>query len=333
MSFKKEFVISDFSNLIVSIFVIGYHQQGESIVILFRDNANKEVIFSMVVDCFAISSLNMTRKILKKYNVKKLNAVCWTHPHWDHSNGIDKLISNYYSSDIVIFFPKFDYGSLCDDLLKKECKKSPGIFKNIWDLVKNEKNRTEIWRTISASGDQTNVYPMRIKSVNGDINAKDVILYFLTPISDCIDEYLINKEPVKGPNELSVSFVMSIDGYYFFFGADTEGIHAEKIEDSIVDKMRWIKVPHHCSLGAKSIADRLGQKLNFAASTIYATSGLPKVDIQNIYSKKAPLHMTQLPNLTEKKYGIIQYDYFFNQSEISVDVFTYGNAGRYYPNI
>ena len=43
--------------------------------------------------------------------------------------------------------------------------------------------------------------------------------------------------------------------------------------------------------------------------------------------------MTQLPNLTEKKYGIIQYDYFFNQSEISVDVFTYGNAGRYYPNI
>ena len=69
----------------------------------------------------------------------------------------------------------------------------------------------------------------------------------------------------------------------FAFGGDTENEHAAGINKEIVRGMRWIKIPHHCSLGAKIIAERIGPQLDFAASTVYKASDLPQKDVQNIY--------------------------------------------------
>lgn len=99
--------------------------------------------------------------------------------------------------------------------------------------------------------------------------------------------------------------------------------------------MRWIKVPHHCSLGAKSIVDSLGPKFDYAASTVYTSSSLPREEIQDVYAQAGTLHMTQLKENDKYKlsseYGIIQYDYHFANSETVVDIITYGNAGQYFP--
>lgn len=52
--YKKTLNVSSIENLIVSIFVIGYKNIGESIIVLFRDvyDGNDIVIMSMVIDSY-----------------------------------------------------------------------------------------------------------------------------------------------------------------------------------------------------------------------------------------------------------------------------------------
>lgn len=333
-SYKKRYRISSFENLIVSIFVIGYKNIGESVIVLFRDqHDNVDVtVMSMVIDCYEKDGLNLIRKVLKKYHVDKLDFVCWTHPHCDHSLGIDSLIKDNFHDDIVIITPKFYFGNIVPDLLKLESAKTPQIFQNIWKLVEKHSNIQEIWRSISANGDCTNSYPMQLYS-NDELYQKDVCLYFLTPLGYRTDQFAIEGHQFGKPNELSVSFIMSIDGYDFFFGGDTENEHAAGINKDFVRNMRWIKVPHHCSFGAKPIADNIGPRFDYAASTVYTSSYLPKQEIQEMYASAGTLHMTQLEEIEEYKlkhgYGIIQYDYHFGETETKVDISTYGNAAQY----
>ena len=334
--YKKIFHVSSFDNLIVSLFVVGYKNIGESIIVLFRDKNNDEekVIMSMVIDSYETKQLKLVQTVLKKYNVQKLDFVCWTHPHCDHSPGIDELIEKMFHDDITIFSPKFYYPNLTSDLLEGESERVIDIFSNIWKLVGEHKNIKEIWWTISASGDySTNIYPICIYA-DDDVESKELIFRFLTPIACRTDKFAINGEQFSKPNELSVSFVMSLDDYDFYFGGDTENEHVKAIDDEVVKNMRWIKVPHHCSTGAVYIANNLGPRFDYAASTVYKSSGLPKKDVQNIYAKVGALHMTQLEEHEDYhldyEYGIIQYDYYFKKNEAFVDIMTYGNAGQYY---
>ncbi len=319
----------------MSIFVIGYKNIGESVVVLFRDvnNGTERIIMSMVIDSYEKEGLNLIRKVLSKHHVDKLDFVCWTHPHCDHSPGIDSLINDMFHENMVIFSPKFYYGNLMPNLLKSESSKTPQIFNNIWNLVKNHPNKQEIWRTISANGDITNPYPLQLLTEDG-VSYKDVCLYFLTPIGARTDEFATKGKQFGKPNELSVSFIMSVDGYDFFFGGDTENEHAAGINKEIVQGMRWIKVPHHCSFGAKCIADCIGPQFDYAASTVFKSSNLPKEEVQNMYAEKGSLHMTQLEENENyhlsHEYGIIQYDYHFSNDETIVSITTYGNAGQYF---
>ena len=335
--YKKTFRVSSFKNLIISIFVIGYRNIGESIVVLFRDiyDDTEKIVMSMVIDSYEKDDFNIIRKVLSKHQVNKLDFVCWTHPHCDHSPGIDSLIKDMFHENMVIFSPKFYYGNLTPDLLKSESSKTPEIFENIWNQVKDHPNLSEIWRTISANGDATHPYQLQLLAEDG-VARKDVCFYFLTPIGSRTDIFATKGKQFGKPNELSVSFILSIDGYDFFFGGDTENEHAAGINKEIVRGMRWIKIPHHCSLGAKIIAERIGPQLDFAASTVYKASDLPKKDVQNIYAKAGSLYMTQLEENDEYKllyeYGIIQFDYHFSDAETVVDISTYGNAGQYFDN-
>lgn len=333
--YKRIFKVSSFENLIVSIFVIGYKNIGESIVVLFRDicDGSEKIIMSMVIDSYEKEDFNMIRKVLSKYHVDKLDFVCWTHPHCDHSPGIDSLIRDMFNENMVIFSPKFYYGNLMPDLLKSESSKTPEIFDNIWNQVKDHPSFSEIWRTISANGDATHPYLLQLLTEDGT-SYKDVCFFFLTPIGSRTDVFATKGKQFGKPNELSVSFILSVDGCDFFFGGDTENEHAAGISKEIVRGMRWIKVPHHCSLGAKCIADSIGPQFDYAASTVFKSSNLPQEEIQIIYAKKGTLHMTQLEENDEYQplyeYGIIQYDYQFSNDETIVNINTFGNAGQYF---
>ena len=328
--YKGQLRLSSFENLIVSVYVIGYKNIGESVVVLFhdKDKGEEDVIFSFVVDSYKKEGLFLTKKILDDNHVKGLDMVFWTHPHRDHTPGVDEIVKDYFKPEMLYFKPKFYFGNLCEDLLKNESEFTAEANSNIESFFKQEKKDYNGQRTITGEGDVTNHYPIQMLEDSGE--TKDLVFYFLTPIGGLIDRYSLKGNMLNRPNDLSISFVMSIDGYDFYFGGDAECDHCNGIEKNIVGDMRWIKVPHHCSNGGKYICENIGPKFDFAASTVYASSDLPVEDIQKAYAGQGRLFMTQLKNEElQYEYGIVRFDYKFNDENTVVNIKTYGNAQEY----
>lgn len=331
--YKSQIRLSSFDNLIVSVYVIGYKNIGESVVVLFRDTAKGEedVVFSFVVDSYKKDNLFLTKKVLDDNHVKGLDMVFWTHPHRDHTPGVDEIVKEYFKPEMLFFKPKFYFGNLCVDLLNNESKYTAEANRKIESFFKNEKKTNNRQRTITGEGDVTNHYPIQMLEDSGEF--KELIFYFLTPIGGLIDCYSVKGNMLHRPNDLSISFVMSIDGYDFFFGGDAECDHCEGIEQRIVGDMRWIKVPHHCSNGGKYICDNIGPRFDFAASTVYASSDLPVESIQKAYADQGRLFMTQLKSEElQYEYGVIRFDYKFNEENTVVSIKTYGNAQEFIIN-
>ncbi len=316
--------VSKFENLEVHIFVIGYKNLGESCIILYVDTGNSnKVVFSMVVDSYLQNNINLAKDILLKYKVDKLNIVCWTHPHHDHSLGIDDLVKDFYSDNLVFIRPDFYYGDKNNGLLKNECNKTIDIFSNILGCV----SKKNLW-PIKSSGGTGNCYQIDLISEN-DNKIKNSDMFFLTPNISTLDWKAIYNESLTSPNELSVSFVLSLDDYMFYFGGDTENPNIKCCNQQLLKDIRWVKVPHHCSKTSNALVYSLGDNLDYAVSTVFLKHNLPDKEIQDLYANKTILYMTQMAKEDKGKYGIVEFTYKFNIDGTTVDVTTYGNAYKY----
>lgn len=100
----RKFNIEDYKNVRLRIFVIGYSDQGESIVTLFMDE-HEHVFYTMVVDCYAKGDVNKTKELLDKFHVVHIDLLCWSHPDKDHSVGVDTLIENFCDDRSYILVP------------------------------------------------------------------------------------------------------------------------------------------------------------------------------------------------------------------------------------
>lgn len=328
--YKKVIHISSFSNFKISIFLIGYKNIGESIVVLFKDCLTDpaRVFFSFVVDSYKNANIFVTKKILEDNHVTSLDMVYWTHPHKDHTPGIDTIVETFFKSEMVFFQPKYYFGNIQKDLLKDESEFTEDANSVLDEFLKSKDKDYANRRTVIGEGDMTHNYPIKMLAADG--TSKELIFFFLTPIGRFIDKYSIRGNEISRPNDLSISFVMSVDGYDFYFGGDAEKDHVNNIEKESIRGMRWIKVPHHCSKGGRFICDNLGPRFDFAASTVYSSSGLPSDEIQNLYAAKGHLFMTQLKNEENvRDYGVVEFDYCFRDEDILVNIHTYGNAGEY----
>lgn len=325
---NNEIHISSFSNFLVRIFVIGYKNEGESNVVLFFDGDN--VVFSMIIDCFKKEDLNLAFELLVKYGVKKIDLAFWTHPHDDHSPGFDEIISNFLSPKTIVYLPRFLFSNFDPAILSTKCATAQSVYTNLEKLNSSRPVKNPLLRTIDVNpGD--NIFREYVL-VDDDNQKKDFVIKFLTPIRPYIEEFGFQgcQQKLVEVNELSISFIMSLDSYDFYFGGDTEKKHANIIDPDTIVNMRWVKVPHHCSNNAKQIVNHLNiDRFDCAVSTVYSPQ-LPKIDIQNKYKSKGRLFMTQLnnkPGLGE--YGIVRFDYRFERDKVKISPIIYGNAYEY----
>lgn len=113
---ETEIPITSSGDLRVKIFVIGYKNQGESIIILFIDAGEEgcPVKYSIVIDCFKYNKRNITDEILRRYSVDTISMLCWTHPDLDHSVDIDTLIKKYCKGSTQILLPEHFYNEPSD---------------------------------------------------------------------------------------------------------------------------------------------------------------------------------------------------------------------------
>ena len=315
-------VISNSNNLRVEVYLIGYAQQGESVIVFIRDVANNAVAYSMVVDSYEEDCCNKITEILDNNGIKKtkLNVLCWTHPDADHSVGLETIVQDYCSKETQVLIP---YGLERKDLIINLAEYAELVDK-IFDL-ETRKNRHV--RTVSSGEKQVcSIDDFEIRA------APHVIPVTIAALSPC-NEYIAEKiHSGKGihKNLLSILLVLNIGSYRFLMTGDVESSVIVKMREEAFINPTWIKIPHHASSSSTRMIEVLEQNVlfqMFSGTTVKNQSGLPEPGIISMYKALSEcVHCTGIPAIEGTPcFGVIKYvfDLFGNQD---VHISCEGNA-------
>ncbi|MCA4454653.1 MULTISPECIES: hypothetical protein [Bacteroides] len=310
------------SNLRIKIFIIGYKNQGESIVILFVDISDKKrpVKYSIVIDCFRYSKQNITDEILRHYSVDTLSMLCWTHPDLDHSVGIDLLIKKYCKESTQILLPEHFYNEP-NDIVTINNKDLRDAVDKIFSLNRLKRKAVS---NISVTGRGYNeIKSLKFTGVDKSIIAS---VNAVTPISSILTEYVKKGKRDINKNELSISFILNIDEYYLYFGGDAMNRHIDAINPFFLEQCRFVKIPHHSSDTSKNLIDYLPSQIDTACTTIFSTHNLPKEMVWQKYCSMGRVFSTGGNNNKKYNYGVIEYEYDFSKEEVDMSIRLHGNA-------
>lgn len=315
------------SKLQVKIYIIGYGHFGESIVVLFMDGEN--VFYSMLIDSYEVKCakhtpyINKAVDLLNKNHVNKLDMICWTHPHEDHTKGLGSIIKKKTDSDTIMIFPEFVQNNSADIIKLKSC--NPDIINM---LVRY--SREEMLTVIPIGVPKkrfTCVDDFTIVNIYDDTDSHEVNISALTPQTHLLFPF-VNSIKCPDVNDLSISLVVDVDGYRLYFGGDTTNEQISCCDKRILKSCKFIKLPHHGSDTASKLLDYIPTQLDGICTTIYHDN-LPKENVIGWYKDRGEVYCTG--NKTRRKeldyYGIIEYEYKFDTpNDIEQNVKLYNNA-------
>ena len=304
--------------LILEVYLIGYVNKGESIVFLLK--ADDHVSYAGVVDCYECYSTNKTIDILKKENVKKIDFLCWTHPHDDHTLGLNTILESYCDDETKIWitdiYPK-NYN--------KYSQSSIQLYESIKTRIKNRNSKVKIatdnkiLATFKCCGLKT--YQFEICS--------------FAPDSTILTERKEFEQSEEG-NPYSIGLSIFAGRFNIMLGGDVENQTIDRFEEEYFDTpIDYIKIPHHGS----STGDKLPLKLssfalkppNVATSTIYKQHGLPEKQVLEKYKNWGTneIYITSGLNNDEnkEKYGVVLTSFdILEAREYPIETILYGNS-------
>lgn len=322
----------DVSGFHVKVFVIGYGCFGESTLVLFLDGG--VVFFSIVIDCYHYKEdranftllINKTADILDDYHVGRLDVLCWTHPHDDHSKGFPRLISKYCDGATRVVFPMYVQDNKADIVKYGVVSKC-----NLDFIFQKNKEHKALAHPIGVADFRENVIEeFQVNEIFSSDELAHVRISAITPISSRLSEY-VNDSLCSDPNELSISVVLDINGYGFFFGGDTKNNHIELARHALIKQCRFVKIPHHSSPTADKLMSYLPTELDAICTTVFkwGKSNLPNESvIQQYHQFNADIYSTNSHLGSTYPIGIIEYDYDFSRSLPLPSVSVSGNGGR-----
>ena len=311
--------------------VIGYGLYGESTLILLMDDDT--VFYSIVIDSYHYKNekikdgpfINKTIDLLIKYEVKRLDVLCWTHPHDDHSKGISRLIKNYCDSDTKILYPMY-----LQDNEKDIAKYGNASKQNLESILRVNREHKGLATPVGvADNGDNNVDEFNVIDLYSNDIVATVKIDALTPISSMLTEY-VNNGLTNDPNELSISLVVDINGYGLYFGGDTTNKHINHSKKLVLRRCRFVKIPHHSSKTAKDLVNYLPQTLDGACTTVFrwGKSKLPEKDVVAKYKPFGTEVYSTNKDLKENvPYGIIEYDYDFTGGIPTAETQIMGSSG------
>ena len=268
----KNRIIPFFSKLQFNVYIIGYETQGESI--LFTIENDYGIAYSGVIDCFEKDNFNETINLLDELNINKLDILCWTHPHEDHTKGMDKLIKLYTSERTKLIYPANVYN------IKQENEYTKKTSEMIKDIISSRKKKKPAIYPING------FRPIDRKQLgNQPDNFYELSINALTPVSEIIEKRIVEGK-VNTPNDYSISLLVSVGGVNFLFGGDIQDATIKKIdEDYIPPKIDYVKIPHHSSKHSMSLLKWFNKlnKSSISCTTEYSPSNLPNEGVIDRY--------------------------------------------------
>lgn len=319
----------DFNDFSLLIYVAGGEKgEGEGILILFLNR--EHVIRTISMDCCKATvngtDFNILHSLLNRHKVKKIDCFVWTHPHDDHSNGLDELIEYHYRKGSIGILPKQIYGTNNDIVNIKTMPKR--VLKKF-----NTKFRKKSLKSIDCQcREKRCVYSFDMEDViTGEV--KNVRLYCLTPMAFLLDDRRRNNKKISDSllNDISLSLVLDVDGYCYFFGGDAPDKSIKETDTDYLYGCKWIKIPHHGSKTAKGIVSYFNKNVDSAVVASFLSCQLPCKTVMDKYSTITnQVYVTQKTKTDSKGFGMVQYVYSFRNSGVQLNIKRYGNAYKYH---
>lgn len=313
--------ISNKKNFIIKVFVIGYSQKGESIIILFIDEQDNNILYTIVIDCFLYKKINKTKEILEEYNISNIDMLCWSHPDDDHTKGIDSIIRNFCTENTKIILPQGVNGKDYDMI---SYNKNDKIL--VSQILRLNEKKKKIQLTASVA---TALYhPMDIIEFSDYPEKINLNIHALSPHSALINERIGNEKKID-KNELSIALHIKVDEYQFVFCSDIENPTIDNIMTSCFDNPILIKIPHHTSPTSDRLLDiiKTDQNNTLGCTTIYKQHNLPNTELLERYKNIcSQIHTTGTSKGKNKNYGVIEYNFHLYSEEKKVEIACYGHA-------
>ncbi len=318
----------DFNDFSIHIYIVGgKNGDGEGILVLFMDR--DKVICSISMDCCKANvsgvECNLLNSLLDHYKVKNVDCFVWTHPHDDHSNGLDELIEKYHRKNSIAVIPKQIYGTDNDIVNMKPMSKK--VLKKFISRFKKKK-----LRSIDCQCQEKRcVYSFYLEdTISGDI--KSIKLYCLTPMDFLLDDKIRSSKKLSDSllNDISLSLILDVDGYCYFFGGDAPDKTLKEVDMNYLYGCKWIKIPHHGSKTSKEIVQYFNKNVDSAVTASFLTCQLPNKDVLDQYQDiTKQVYITQKAKNDVCDFGMVRYIYSFRNLGVQVNITRFGNAYKY----
>lgn len=288
----KEVYVDSFKNVWMDIYVVGYPEEGESILCVIRDK--RDIKYTFMTDsyifCHTKGWYNHVDHLLNQMKVDHLDAFIWTHPDLDHSLDIPRMLDTYDKlHQAQIYMPSLDgvngmkpVAVATNNYLynKYSAKGSQKYHVKVVDVDEYEENDEKM---VLAKG------MLRVKIIEKyNITGAPIacVFKYMSPIRDYVSRYEhFHMKP--NFNDLSLSVALSVNGKNILLCGDIEDRTIKRIDDNCLHDVVYIKIPHHAS-GKSSgyLFERLQKnqiRAAIATTTIYKANNLPEVDLLKKY--------------------------------------------------
>lgn len=315
----KTIRVEHYDDIDIRIYVVGYPNEGESIV--FSVCAKGMPFVTIVTDCYISDGYNHTIKVLEENHIDQIDAFVWTHPDRDHSIGIIDLLNTYDSErKSKIFLPHTLNGGqdyeVCDE----------SVAALTFLMQQYDSNRKYNLNFVSLNKGEIPRSLYRIKIIEHSTgNDVDISLKFLAPNSS-----LIERRDGAGTdfclNDLSLVYVLNINGFNYLFTGDLINQTVQFIDADDLLNTNFVKIPHHGSDSSSKFVDLLNQnnlENVVSVSTVFVAKNDPKPEILRAYQTFSTL--VCCTGSGDSSFGCVKSTFDINgQLEMEPELF--GNA-------
>lgn len=314
---------------VVNVYIVGYKNIGESIVIEILDSLLENPICG-IIDCYRSNSLNWAFKFLKDKNINEIQFLLWSHPDEDHSKGLNDILNIYKDKIKTLYISEglsLDEINKSISLMSNTDNENINYMKEIFVLI------NEISKKIDDQFIHVNHATREFKIPFFYRNGKkaNVTLKPFAPLSRICHEERIkifdtiindHNHSIK-KNKISIGFLMTIGERKLVFTGDmiNEVLGSENYTKALKKAFSdtdFFKIPHHGGKSSDKFINLLPKKIGIASVTRYHESN-PDPEVIKQYQRKTTelyctSHLERVKNIHD--IGVIKISIPFDNSKL-----------------
>lgn len=322
-------------NLTTEIILVGYKTQGESIIIRVIDD-KKQTHLCGVVDCYDSENISKTEDYLKRFNIDKLDFLFWTHPDYDHSLGMDKIIENYLPDKIGVLGIS---SGICLSEIKNSLNQEDStnaIYKCFKSIEKaSYKLKSNFYNIEHGTGEFIAEFML-----NGEVNTFKIVPF--APLSYISRGNSINSfkhllsddnKYTEKKNKISIGLLIMFNNRKVCLTGDivndalNDNKHNDKLK-KLFNGISFFKIPHHGGKSSDIFLKLVPGTIEFAGVTTYHDTNPSQEILCKYIDKSNKLYCTsniRNKNSNSEDYGIIKLKIPFEDYK-QIEVSTEGDA-------